>query len=180
MRIISAEPADRWTVPQICPAIVQLMVGYLFVRRQPAQHFGTWEGVAWALPTFMAGGLLMRFTPPSSQWNMTAQVMFVIGTVGTVGSLAVLGRSFAIFPAIRKLVSNGPYRLVRHPAYFFEIMMLVAAFWATQNLTSALLLTLVTMMFLLRIWQEEKLLLTNLQYRNYAERVRFRLIPWIW
>ena len=180
MRIVSAEASDRWTIPQICPAVVQFFVGLLFLRRQPAQHFGSWNGIAWALPTFIAGGLLMRVAPPSHEWNLVAQVFFLIGTFGTVMSLLVLGKSFAIFPAIRKLVSNGPYRLIRHPAYFFEIMMLVAAFWASQSTSSVILLPIVIATFLIRIWQEEKLLSTNGQYRDYAQRVRYRLIPWVW
>lgn len=42
------------------------------------------------------------------------------GALGSAATLVWLGRGFAIFPQARQLVTDGPYRLVRHPLYILE------------------------------------------------------------
>jgi protein-S-isoprenylcysteine O-methyltransferase Ste14 len=79
------------------------------------------------------------------------------------------------------LASNGWYRLVRHPMYFGNVIMMIGiplslgSYWALLILVPGLL-TLV-----LRITDEEKLLTVDLAgYADYVRRVHYRLVPGVW
>lgn len=82
---------------------------------------------------------------------------------------------------LQTVVSSGPYRVIRHPAYLgaiiFELAVpvLLASWWALlPSLLNALLL-------LLRTALEDKALQAELDgYPEYAHRVPHRLLPGIW
>jgi protein-S-isoprenylcysteine O-methyltransferase Ste14 len=79
------------------------------------------------------------------------------------------------------VVTHGPYRYVRHPAYagmiLFELAMsiLLASWW------SLLASGLCAILLILRTALEDRSLLTELTgYVDYARQVRYRLLPGIW
>lgn len=79
------------------------------------------------------------------------------------------------------VIDSGPYAVVRHPMYAAAI----AAFVGTPLMLGSLwgLLGLLVFMPLLalRALSEEAILASGLQgYREYAARVRFRLLPGVW
>ena len=81
----------------------------------------------------------------------------------------------------QSVISTGPYAVVRHPMYAAAI----AAFVGTPLMLGSLwgLLGLLVFMPLLalRALSEEAILASGLQgYREYAARVRFRLLPGVW
>ncbi|MBN1940205.1 MAG: isoprenylcysteine carboxylmethyltransferase family protein [Candidatus Aminicenantes bacterium] len=81
----------------------------------------------------------------------------------------------------QKIVTTGPYAVVRHPMYVGVLLMYLftplalGSFWA-------LIPFAVTMVILpVRIVNEEKVLLRDLAgYGDYMKKTRFRLIPGIW
>jgi len=86
-----------------------------------------------------------------------------------------LGRSFAILPANRGVMTNGAYRLVRHPIYagylVGHILFLLSAF-SVYNFT---VYALITFFQVHRILREEALLAATPEYREYMKRVPYRL-----
>jgi protein-S-isoprenylcysteine O-methyltransferase Ste14 len=83
--------------------------------------------------------------------------------------------------ADQTVVSTGLYGLVRHPMYIGAIIMMVGiplalgSFWALVVLIPAL------MVLAFRILDEEKVLGQQLTgYRQYAQQVRYRLVPHVW
>ena len=52
--------------------------------------------------------------------TVTASLLSLVGTGLSLFALAHLGRSFSIMAEARRLVTSGPYRIVRHPLYAFE------------------------------------------------------------
>ncbi len=87
-----------------------------------------------------------------------------------------LGRSFAILPANRGVVTDGAYRLVRHPIYagylVGHILFLLSSF-SFYNLTAYALISCLQMH---RILREEAILARTPEYRDYMNRVRYRVI----
>ncbi len=79
------------------------------------------------------------------------------------------------------VVQSGPYRLVRHPGYAGSVVHMIAtpfalgAPWALAPVLALLALTV------LRTRLEDETLQRELDgYRQYASRVRYRLLPGIW
>ncbi len=90
-----------------------------------------------------------------------------------------LGRSFAILPANRGVVTSGAYRFVRHPIYAGylagHILFLLSSF-SVYNFT---VYAIVTLFQVHRILREERILALTQEYRDYLGRVRYRLFPGI-
>jgi protein-S-isoprenylcysteine O-methyltransferase Ste14 len=79
------------------------------------------------------------------------------------------------------VVSTGPYAIVRHPMYAGAILVFVGAPLALGSWWGLLLIPLVIAVFALRLLSEEKFLRQNLAgYADYAQSVRYRLVPYIW
>lgn len=91
-----------------------------------------------------------------------------------------LGRSFAIFPAIRTIQTTGCYSLVRHPLYAGELALILGCVVAYPTLITATLLGFGIAMTIVRIGVEERVLEQDEQYRSYQKQVRWRLVPGLW
>ena len=102
---------------------------------------------------------------------MIANLVIGLGIAFSVHTLAFLGRSFSITPESRRLVNTGPYRLVRHPLYLGEFIMVIGAFLAAPTAMRALVVILHTACQLSRALQEEKILTRTLpEYEEYARQ----------
>jgi protein-S-isoprenylcysteine O-methyltransferase Ste14 len=80
------------------------------------------------------------------------------------------------------VITTGLYVFIRHPGYLAAIVIGVASGPALDSWIAAAMLVVSTLPFLLyRAATEDRVLLAELPgYRNYAERVRWRLLPGIW
>ena len=77
--------------------------------------------------------------------------------------------------------STGPYRIVRHPMYTAIILMVFLIPPALGSFYGWIGSGVVAFIFLLRTYLEDRTLQTELEgYREYARKVRYRLIPGIW
>lgn len=81
----------------------------------------------------------------------------------------------------QKVITTGPYALVRHPMYSSMIIfylftpLALGSYWAVVPALS------IIPVLVARIGDEEKELLDNLEgYREYSQKVKHRLIPSVW
>lgn len=81
----------------------------------------------------------------------------------------------------QKVITTGPYAIVRHPMYASSLLFYgftPLALGSFRGLVPALFLPVI---FIVRLLDEEKELIENLEgYREYMQKVRYRLIPGIW
>jgi protein-S-isoprenylcysteine O-methyltransferase Ste14 len=79
------------------------------------------------------------------------------------------------------VISTGPYAIARHPMYAGVLLMVVGVPLALGSWLGLLVLLLAVPVLVWRILDEEKTLNEQLHgYREYAQRVRFRLVPHLW
>jgi protein-S-isoprenylcysteine O-methyltransferase Ste14 len=118
-------------------------------------------------------------TPPALIRDIAAPLALGAFALGVYG-LLFLRRSLSIIPEARRLVTRGPYRLIRHPLYAAEILAAVALVLARPGLWASLTLLPFIAVQMLRARFEEGLLARIFpEYRGYAARTR-RLIPLVW
>lgn len=100
-----------------------------------------------------------------------------IGLMIVVFGKVSLGRSFGLTPANRGVVCSGVYRCVRHPIYLGYLTTHVGFLLANASLWNVSLLLTADMALMLRALLEEDALSQDAEYRDYMQRVRWRLLP---
>ncbi len=151
------------------------LLAFMFLTRSPAQRLGApWETLLALVGTFLPP-VVARSAPGGLPW-LGEGIQFVSITV-MVAALICLGGSFAIAPADRGLRTTGLYRWVRHPLYAGEISFYIGYLMANPSPRNLIGLVAIIAIQIARITREEKILVG---YANYASRVRWRLVPFVW
>lgn len=79
------------------------------------------------------------------------------------------------------VISNGPYAYVRHPGYVSAILVFAGLALALGSWWALIPAAWASGVLILRTSWEDALLQAELEgYADYAERVRFRLLPGVW
>lgn len=80
-----------------------------------------------------------------------------------------------------RVIMTGPYAIIRHPAYATGMVAMWGAPLLLDSLWACPVILLLCIGIVIRTALEDKTLLAELPgYREYAEKVRFRLIPGVW
>ncbi len=82
----------------------------------------------------------------------------------------------------QRVISEGPYAIVRHPSYAAGILAFVGSGVALNSLLSITPIVVILLpLFIYRTMIEDRLLQDELAgYADYAAKVRYRLIPSVW
>ena len=81
----------------------------------------------------------------------------------------------------QKVISSGPYSVVRHPMYAGAILLLLFAPTALGSWVAIPFPLPLIAVVVVRLLEEEKFLRASLDgYEAYQHKVRYRLIPYIW
>jgi protein-S-isoprenylcysteine O-methyltransferase Ste14 len=79
------------------------------------------------------------------------------------------------------VVSNGPYRSIRHPGYLGGIVTWLAAPLALGSLWALIPAGAVVVAYVIRTALEDRTLQAELDgYKEYARQTRYRLVPGVW
>ncbi len=113
------------------------------------------------------------------EWSGVA--LQTVGALWQFSSKAFLGRSFGLLPAHRGLVMAGPYRIVRHPIYLGYLVAHIGFLSSNFSWRNAAVLAVLYIAQVHRIAREEKMLAADSPaYLDYQQRVRWRLVPFIY
>lgn len=168
-------------------------VGYtveaVFLRnriRSVEPTFLGWIVCLWCYPPFNA----VSFQPfTANAWNVSLRVGWLQGEIWTTIGQALITLSWVIFAwasvalgfkasnlTNRGIVTYGPYRFCRHPAYTVKILgwLVGAVFFAEHG---ALAMFGLALIYFLRAWTEERHLGLDPEYRAYCAKVRHRFVP---
>jgi len=131
----------------------------------------------------IGAGLLYFYAPVASPNDLVQGVAALFGIAGlalALYALRWLGRSFSILPEARRLVTNGPYRFVRHPLYVAEALStLGVTLQLRQPLGALLALSTYLGQFARMGFEEEVLERAFPEHADYRRRT-FRLSRYIY
>jgi protein-S-isoprenylcysteine O-methyltransferase Ste14 len=152
------EPAQKVIITFLFTAFIALIVlPPLDVR------FG-WSTVPWYVS--IIGDALVLFS---------FYIFFLVSKVNTYAAANVRVEEG------QKVIDTGTYSWVRHPMYFGAMFLLIGTPLALGSWWSLLLIPFFLPVLYFRIANEEKVLLRDLPgYAEYRQKVRYRLIPYLW
>ena len=171
------------TVSQVSTLVFLVVLVVMFtVRHIPRRAApGFYPRFAAVAGTFLSVGFVLL--PPrelSSALHLASLLLAIAGTGFAICAVLVLGRSISILPEARRLVTRGPYALVRHPLYLGEIVALAGVALQYLSAWALLLLGLVSAFQLLRMKYEEQVLFQIFpEYGDYMARTA-RLVPGVY
>ena len=140
------------------------------------------------LPLFVVAGLDHRFgwSPDYPSWlNILGWVLAAAG-YGFTGWAFLENRFFSSVVRIQSerghvVCDTGPYRIVRHPGYSGSVLPPFAMALALDSVWVLIPATAAVVIAVVRTALEDRTLQKELPgYREYADRVRYRLIPGIY
>ena len=157
-----------------------------------AQDVKSWDkvlsilmAVSLTFPLFIVAGLDHHFgwSPVFPTWlNILGFVLIVLGYT-FAGWAFTENRFFSTVVRIQTdrghmVCDSGPYRIVRHPGYAGNILALPGIVLALGSVWTIIPIIVALIIAVIRTTLEDKTLHEELQgYRDYASRVRYRLIP---
>ena len=153
-----------------------LVVALTLFRRSAGAVDRTWTArMLTMLATF--GPPLVRPTDIGRTPDSLTVVVTAVGFIFVVLGKISLGRSFGLAPANRGVVSSGIYRLVRHPIYLGYLITHIGFAIANPSLWNLVVLAITDSAQMLRARCEERTLSQDPAYRDYMERVHWRVVP---
>ena len=160
----------------------------------PREGVQTWDVILSAvvrlslLASYVVAGLDVRFG-----WKpeLTLAVQIAALAAGLLGVALIVwamaaNRYAAVYARIQKerghaVATTGPYRFVRHPFYVGTITFSLAIPLVLGSPWALILGGLAALLFIVKAAVEDRMLREGLEgYREYTERVRYRLLPGVW
>jgi protein-S-isoprenylcysteine O-methyltransferase Ste14 len=168
------------------PALLaRRMRGGPFAEKEPAQRIIMSFASIGFIGLMVLPGLDHRFA-----WSQMPAYVAVAGDVlvvlGWLGIFLVFREnSFSSatieLAADQRVISTGPYALVRHPMYAAAFVMLLGIPIALGSWWGVLMMAAIVPAVVWRLLDEERFLARNLPgYADYQGRVRYRLLPLVW
>jgi protein-S-isoprenylcysteine O-methyltransferase Ste14 len=161
------------------------LLGWLTITRlQPSKRAAGWQPrVSAVLGTNLIFVGIIFLNPRDDLpigMHLLSATLILVGNACAVYTVAHLGRSFSIMAEARRLVTNGPYGVIRHPLYLAEQLSIIGT---AVLYASPLMFALVAVQFgfqVRRMLNEEAVLAASFpEYLGYRARTA-RLLPGIW
>ena len=161
---------------------------------KPREGVQTWDVILSAvvrlslLASYVVAGLDVRFgwkPELALAVQIAALVVGLLGVALIVWAMAA-NRYAAVYARIQKerghtVTTTGPYRFVRHPFYVGTITFSLAIPLVLGSPWALIPGGLAALLFIVKAAAEDRMLREGLEgYREYAERVRYRLVPGVW
>jgi protein-S-isoprenylcysteine O-methyltransferase Ste14 len=132
------------------------------------------------LLSFASGLFFIKSSSSYGSITWVADTINLIAILVGILSLLNLGRSFGIIPALRKVKTNGLYRIVRHPMYVSDILFKIPIVIKYFTIYNSVVFFVSLMLYVLRARYEEELLCKEEQYQIYRQSVKYRFIPFVY
>lgn len=148
----------------------------------------TWMPIAYIVFKYREELIGFRYELPFVI-NLTGLILIIIGTFLHLWTGKLLGLwGLMGIPEVSKrlegrLVTEGPFRIVRHPTYLAHTVLFLGIFLLTEVLTIAILTVadlIIVGIIIIPLEERELAERFGEDYRRYIEMVRFRFFPGLW
>ncbi len=154
-------------------------------ERRKAQQKYVKLSLLFFVAAFIIPGLDFRYRwSDVPAWIVAVSLVLVIA--GYAGFIVVMlqnryaSRVIEI-QANQKVIDTGLYSIVRHPMYLSAILLYMASPLVLGSFYALIPMLLLPFLLAFRILNEEELLRNELPgYKDYMDRVKYRMIPFIW
>lgn len=166
------------------PALIERRIRPTETR--PAQIVGQ----SMAAILFFGGIIILPSLDYRFEWSFVPPWISMLGAVVVLGGFVIV---FIVFKSNtftsraiehmegQRVISTGPYAIVRHPMYSGAALIIFSTPVVLGSLLGLIPAVLLLFVIVLRIYDEEKMLKIELAgYKEYCEKIRFRLIPYVW
>ncbi len=140
------------------------------------------------LLTIVISGLDARFhwTQPYGAFIKVKAFVIMIAALVFTDWAVITNRYFSGVVRIQKerrhkVITEGPYRFIRHPGYLSAILYILVTPLILNSIVGIIPTILVTYITILRTKKEDDYLKKELDgYKEYSEKTIYRLVPYIW
>jgi protein-S-isoprenylcysteine O-methyltransferase Ste14 len=160
-----------------------MVLGIALTRRPPKaldRSLSSSVAVIVAYTYAYAQVIYLRWIPGDPAWPEGGLFLITFAAALSLVSLLALGRLFGIRPALRGVMTRGPYRIVRHPMYLAYVIGDIGYNLQEWNFGTVTLVMAGWVSLLYRIHAEERILSQDPRWPTYAASVRYRLLPGLW
>ena len=168
--------------------------GLMEERSRMAENVKSWDKIiTWVYTVFLLGMLVVAGLDAGRfRWSVMPVALQIVGVILLIFAGAVIWWVMSVnyflsrYARIQddrgqQVITEGPYRYVRHPMYamlvpfMFGIAFVLGSWWALVPAG------MIGVLYILRTALEDRMLQEELPgYREYAQKVRYRLFPGIW
>jgi protein-S-isoprenylcysteine O-methyltransferase Ste14 len=164
-------------------------------RMFPGRGVKVWDRVYWAVsaPLYFLSLILAGMDAGRNHWTHRLPLLLYLGVIVTY----CLGQSLMLwakrvnnfFSSVVRIQSDrgqivcceGPYRYVRHPGYLGGLTFGLSAPLLLGSIVALIPSVLAALLLVARTVLEDNTLIAELEgYKQYANAVRFRLLPYVW
>jgi protein-S-isoprenylcysteine O-methyltransferase Ste14 len=155
-----------------------ILVVLFLARKNADQTLHSWQTwLTTALGTMCP--LLLRPTAMAEDM-LIGQIIMTLGVAFQIAAVLSLNRSMGLLPAHREVKTGGVYGIVRHPLYAGYAILLIGYLMNNWSVYNAAVIVGGTAFQILRIRYEEQLLCGYPDYVTFADKTRWRLLPYVW
>lgn len=192
---------QAWVFLAVFGVCVTLITAYLFsfdqgllTRRVQAGPVAEPEPIQKVIQSLAALFFILMFIVPGLDyrfhWSNVPPALVAISDLMVALGLFIVFRVFREntytdatirVAAEQKVVTTGPYAVVRHPMYAGASLMCLFVPLALGSWVGVPFAVILILVIALRLIDEEKLLKKDLAgYEAYTQKVRYHLIPFVW
>ena len=137
------------------------------------------------LGVFVLSGLDYRFGWSKISWTVVLLALMMVLAGYAISVIAMIQNEFASriieVQEEQKVIDTGIYSIIRHPMYISSLLMFTATPVVLGSYYGMIPMALYLIGIILRIRNEEDVLRKGLPgYKGYMEKVKYRLIPFVW
>ncbi len=123
--------------------------------------------------------IMVKMISPNCQ-SYGIMGLFIIGIIIVIVSLFSIGNSFAVTPMLSEIKTGFVYKIIRHPMYLGENLMIFSCSLASLTPISVAIFIGCGYFTVQRICIEERLLSNTNEYMEYCKDTPWKLIPYVW